>query len=323
MFRVMCVQIRDDLQLVPCSPEEAVEASRHPEARVWIDLPGMDADEFAEWLDKLGIQGFMRRLCLESGDHSGIFPSREEMLLVIPVLSDVEGTMRTDFAGLLCRENLLLSWHAGHVLRPKGQAPLQDSKAWLDNRSTAAIVAALFMDLSSQGSQRTAGLRDAVRKVEVRMELDPDSVDSDEILDLRSALLEQETVISDQLPPLRTLSMTDRPYFRLENARDYMNSTLTNVEASDRALARLETRVDALLQAYQMNSQEQTNRRLGMLTILSALFMPITLMAGIWGMNFEGMPELAWPHGYPMALGAMVLVAGGMFLFFRRGGWFG
>ena len=38
-----------------------------------------------------------------------------------------------------------------------------------------------------------------------------------------------------------------------------------------------------------MHAQEKTNRRLGMLTILSAIFMPITLLAGIWGMNFEGM----------------------------------
>jgi len=71
-----------------------------------------------------------------------------------------------------------------------------------------------------------------------------------------------------------------------------------------------------------MYEQEKTNRRLGMLTILSAIFMPMTLLAGIWGMNFVTMPELDYPYGYPMALGALLLVGLGMFLFFRRRGWF-
>ena len=74
------------------------------------------------------------------------------------------------------------------------------------------------------------------------------------------------------------------------------------------------------------------NRRLGMLTILSAIFMPITLMAGIWGMNFENMPELGLEFGYPLGLGAMAVVAIGMFLFlpqrrvvrvgYIRSGWY-
>jgi len=70
-----------------------------------------------------------------------------------------------------------------------------------------------------------------------------------------------------------------------------------------------------------MNAQDQTNRRLNMLTILSAIFMPVTLLAGIWGMNFEIMPELKFPFAYPLALGFMVAVGTGMYLFFRKTGW--
>ena len=56
-------------------------------------------------------------------------------------------------------------------------------------------------------------------------------------------------------------------------------------------------------------------------TILSAIFMPSTLLAGIWGMNFEWMPELKVPFAYPIALGLMGLIGTGMYLFFRRKGW--
>ena len=56
-----------------------------------------------------------------------------------------------------------------------------------------------------------------------------------------------------------------------------------------------------------MNAQERANRRLGILTLLSAIFMPLTFMAGIWGMNFEGMPELKVPLAYPSVLGIMII----------------
>jgi magnesium transporter len=54
---------------------------------------------------------------------------------------------------------------------------------------------------------------------------------------------------------------------------------------------------------------------------LSIFLFRITLLAGIWGMNFESMPELHHPYSYPIALGFMILVGGSMYLFFRRTGW--
>jgi magnesium transporter len=51
------------------------------------------------------------------------------------------------------------------------------------------------------------------------------------------------------------------------------------------------------------------------------MLMPPTLVASIYGMNFEHMPEIKWLHGYPMALGLMVISAVIPFLYFRRKGW--
>jgi magnesium transporter len=101
-----------------------------------------------------------------------------------------------------------------------------------------------------------------------------------------------------------------------------MNCALANLQAIERSLDRLGERIGALRTGFQMHAQDKTNRKLGMLTILSAIFMPITLLTGIWGMNFETMPELKYAFSYPMALGLMALIAAGMYRFFRRGGWF-
>jgi magnesium transporter len=53
----------------------------------------------------------------------------------------------------------------------------------------------------------------------------------------------------------------------------------------------------------------------------AALIVVPTLVAGIYGMNFEHMPELGWRFGYPFALALMVAIAGGLFAWFKRSGW--
>jgi len=71
---------------------------------------------------------------------------------------------------------------------------------------------------------------------------------------------------------------------------------------------------------------QRTNETMRLLTVISVLFMPMTFIAGVYGMNFEhsvsrwNMPELHWRFGYPLALGMMLASAVGMYLFFRRKG---
>ena len=153
------------------------------------------------------------------------------------------------------------------------------------------------------------------------MDREPDDVEADEILDVRSELVALGALVGDQLPTLQALSATDKPFFALADTQEYMNCALANVQAADGSLTWLDQRIGALRSGFQMYAQQKTNRRLNMLTVLSAIFMPITLLAGIWGMNFEIMPELKLPYAYPVGLGFMGLVGWGMYLFFRRNDW--
>jgi magnesium transporter len=69
------------------------------------------------------------------------------------------------------------------------------------------------------------------------------------------------------------------------------------------------------------------NNRLGdimrFLTLFSAVLMPLSLIAGIYGMNFVHLPGLQSPFGFPLALVAMAATAGLVLLFFRKKGWLG
>jgi magnesium transporter len=65
----------------------------------------------------------------------------------------------------------------------------------------------------------------------------------------------------------------------------------------------------------------EQNRLLKIFSVAALVFLPPTLIAGIYGMNFEKMPELSWPWGYPMAIGLIVSAAAIPILYVKRKGW--
>lgn len=74
--------------------------------------------------------------------------------------------------------------------------------------------------------------------------------------------------------------------------------------------------------SYLSINSHETNRVMKVLTVITTIFMPLTFIAGIYGMNFENMPELSWQFGYFGALFAMFVIGMAMFLWFRKKGWF-
>lgn len=85
--------------------------------------------------------------------------------------------------------------------------------------------------------------------------------------------------------------------------------------------------ISGMLDIYLSSISNRMNEVMKVLTIFAAIFIPLTFIAGLYGMNFStaaspfNMPELSWYYGYPMALGLMLAVAGGMLFYFKRKGW--
>lgn len=73
-----------------------------------------------------------------------------------------------------------------------------------------------------------------------------------------------------------------------------------------------------LLNTHLSFNAKKSNDVMKLLTIFSAFFLPLTFVAGIYGMNFENMPELKWPAGYFLTLGVMAVIAIIIFLWFKR-----
>jgi len=100
--------------------------------------------------------------------------------------------------------------------------------------------------------------------------------------------------------------------------RDLLENTIQVIEAleSYREIA------SGIQEVYLSSVSNRMNEVMKVLTVISTIFMPLTFIAGVYGMNFRHMPELEHPLAYPAVMGLMVTIAIGMVIFFKRKKWF-
>ncbi|HSJ49611.1 MAG TPA: magnesium transporter CorA family protein [Gammaproteobacteria bacterium] len=100
------------------------------------------------------------------------------------------------------------------------------------------------------------------------------------------------------------------------------NDLLEHIRRVTRFAAEQQNSIESLVQLHFSAVAHRTNEIVRVLTILSAIFLPLTLIAGIYGMNFEYMPELGFKPGYFLVLGGMLALALGMLALFKWKRWF-
>jgi magnesium transporter len=319
-MKANCFQIGEDRQIIPCSYEHAVEQATDPDARVWIDVQGIEEPVLENLLNKLGVRDLARRLCIDARQRSGFYPLNAYIFMVIPIKADNERDV--EYVSILCNKHFMLSLRSVRETRIQQITNREESSDWLEDNSIEGLLATLVMILSLDSMQHLSDLRDHVTALENRLDRDHEQVAINELSDTRFKLLTLETVVSGQLPALTALMATDKPFFRLINAREYLASAQANLLEAERLIHSLMGRLDSVRSDLEMRSQANMNRRLNRLTILSAIFMPITFLAGVWGMNFVNMPALNLPYGYLVAIAVMFFIGGSMFLYFNSKGWF-
>ena len=110
------------------------------------------------------------------------------------------------------------------------------------------------------------------------------------------------------------ISAATRPYLR--DCQDHVVQLTDMLQASRDVTAGL---VELLL----ASQSHRTNEVMRVLTLISTIFIPLTFVVGVYGMNFDHMPELHWRWGYPVVLLAMGAIAVGLLAWFRAIGWLG
>lgn len=138
-------------------------------------------------------------------------------------------------------------------------------------------------------------------------------------------LLKRETIIMRKsIWPLReVISKLHREEFEWVSEsislylRDLYDHTIQVVDT----IETFRDMISGILDLYLSNIGHKTNEIMKLLALAATIFAPLTFLTGVWGMNFQNMPELSWSWGYPTALGLMACTITFMVLYFKRKKW--
>jgi len=138
--------------------------------------------------------------------------------------------------------------------------------------------------------------------------------------------------LNSELLALRRMLMPHREAIRLLMGDDFEQITESTLHFLRDAADHISQLIDAIDLYRQLCSDlrdfhfhlttHKANEVMKTLTIIATVFIPLTFIAGIYGMNFDHMPELHWEHGYWVSLGGMAVIAGGLLTWFWHRGWF-
>jgi magnesium transporter len=181
-------------------------------------------------------------------------------------------------------------------------------------RDIDAMSAAIFRRRRQPGTPAARGARPATPSQDFRALLDEIGSKGDLLSNLRYSLLSIERLVGFLVQAAVQRKADKVVRAQIESLRHDSNSLLDHAGF-------LSTKVTFLLDATLGMIGIEQNAIIKIFSVAAVAFLPPTLIASIYGMNFAAMPELAAPWGYPVALAAMVVSAVVPLWFFRRRGW--
>jgi magnesium transporter len=139
---------------------------------------------------------------------------------------------------------------------------------------------------------------------------------------VRMTLLLMRRVLWPQREAINSL-IRDENSLVTENVRLFLRDTHDHCSQIADVVESYRELVAAVSNTYLTVVSNRTNEVMKVLTIMASIFIPLTFMAGVYGMNFEYMPELHFRYSYPLLWVAMLTVGLSMVYYFRRKGWLG
>ena len=321
-MKVTAYQVTDDRHLASAEAD-AVILSKAADARptFWIDVQDPESTGLSELLTPLALHPLILESCLDSTPRSRVAAHQKAMLLDLPTLRTWDDQAPSALSIVVCRGGVITVRY-GELTAVTSLAGDLSEAMHVHDVSSSAIVYHVLERLIDQNLAFARQTRRSVGQLEAALDEETGSELLKDILGLKRSLAQLGSIMEDQFSSCSALSTIEAEVFSTKGLHVYFHDVAAHLEYALRSVERQEERAIALHQHYVLRLQERANNRLRLLTILSAVFMPAMLIAGIYGMNFQHMPELSWRYSYPLTLGAMALLAMAALWFLYRRGWF-
>ncbi len=300
-------------QLDPSWPDD--------ETQRWLDVETSDVDELKTLLRPLDLPIEILERCLEPGRGIYFAPHDQALYLEIPVLTDAHAD-RPKYLSVLCLPTTLITIHREPIPGLKRITTNMAGRVRLYAPDTSTLLYHVLENTIDQAYELLTDLREKFDDLVEAFVRDPQSVAPGDLFILRKPVTNLATTLEDHLYSTQLLLNVESAAFDLAAERERLMNLNRNTERLVHSVSAVREQGRALYQLVLLSQQERTNQRLRLLTIISAVFLPLSLLSGIYGMNFATMPGTDAAYGFPTVLGAMAAFAiAAMWLFYLKG-WF-
>ncbi len=287
---------------------------------IWSHIVDFDSESLETLLRDQSVPPGAIKACTEDILTTRIAVYGDWLLLTLPVSETWDAAHRT-FVMFVCQQNRLLTISDNELTVLDNLIEQYTDGLRFHDSTMSAVLYQMLDFVIDEDMVFTIKTREELERVEELLDGDPHNfaVAASKLKRHMSGLT---ATFEDQLYVMRTLQTIESEAFSNDGLRDYLRDTITDLEHANRTLGRQETRLATAQQELQIREQSRTNSQLRILTIISTIFLPLTLITGIYGMNFRNMPEYSWRFGYAGVLLAMVTLTLLMLWSFNRKNWF-
>jgi magnesium transporter len=290
----------------------------------WINVDGL---KDVELIEKLGTHFGVHPLVLEDILSTGQRPKFEDfeeyLFIIIKMLDYQEGSeeISAEQVALLVGRNFVISFqeHEGDVLGPvrdrlrKGKGRIMKQGADYLAYALMDIIVDNYFTILEKVGDRLETMEDKVIEEPEPETLHKIRTMKREMIFLRRSVWPLREVISN-LERLETGIIHKSTRIYLRDVYDHIIQVVDTIEA-------MRDVISGLQDVYMSSVSNRMNEVMKVLTIIATIFIPLTFIAGIYGMNFQHMPELGYTWAYPVVWGVMIVVAVVMVIFFHKKRW--
>ena len=295
---------------------EAGLASLGTDDFVWIGINNPRAEEMARVAEALSLHPLAVEDALEAHQRPKVERYDDHLFMSLRTVSYQDDDITTHEVNLFLGANFLLTVRHGGPGLIDARRRAETLIEALSHGPTAALHAVVD-SIVDRYEEVTVELEQDVEEVETSVFSPERTSDSTRIYRLKRETLELRRAVLPIREPIQRFAHGGMP----EESQPYFRDIADHLARAAESIDAIEHLLDNALNAHLAQLSVQQNADMRKLTAGATLFAVPTAVAGIYGMNFEHMPELGWTLGYPLVLVFIAVTCAYIYTRFKRSGW--
>jgi len=285
----------------------------------WVNIRVDNRKELADYFKKSSVYEDAR-VCIENPEDHPFASTFDNFTVLNLPISSKQYIYKADYISVIIESEFVLS-----IIPQSNNLILQKDLLTFSDKGFSSIQNFLIFTLAgkilAQSNSNIGIVRRHLQSGAQLLTSDPAKLSSKLLTTYEQEISQLADIIEDQYFGFETLNLLNSSDNPQDNA-DQTNKRIKGFDALVKAMSRLQKRAESLRLQYMLFQQEKSTRKINVLTIVQAVFVPLTFIAGIYGMNFIDMPELKLKFGYLYVWILFIVLTSGLLTYFYKHGWF-